>query len=63
MYTGPMNLHRKARETLNDLSTASKQVVETSEWATIALVCVSVVSIAALVVGVMALNRSNRVNV
>lgn len=37
-----------ARETLTDVQTASRKVVETTEWATVALVCVSAVSLLAL---------------
>lgn len=37
-----------ARETLDDVSEASKKVVATTEWATVALIAVSAVSLLAL---------------
>jgi CHASE3 domain sensor protein len=51
----------KAQETLSDVSAASKKVVASTEWATVALVGVAAVSVIALIVGVVALNRSTRV--
>ncbi|MER7953056.1 hypothetical protein ABTY59_37325 [Streptomyces sp. NPDC096079] len=37
-----------ARATLDDVSTASRRVVETTEWATVALIAVAAVSVLAL---------------
>lgn len=55
-----MNIRAKAKETLTDVSDASKKVVETTNWATVALIAVAAVSVLALGVGVVALARSNR---
>lgn len=52
-----MNLRKKAQETLDDVADASRQVVDTTEWATIALVAVAAVSLLALGVAVTALNE------
>lgn len=43
-----MNLRTKAKETLGDVTNASQKVIETTEWATVALILVSVVSVFAL---------------
>lgn len=53
-----MNLRRKAKDALQDVSDASAQVIDTSQWATVALVSVCMVSVLALVVAVAALNRT-----
>lgn len=45
-----MNLRKRAKETLEDVSDASKKVVDSTEWATIALVAVAAVSLLALAV-------------
>lgn len=52
-----MQTFRRARSTLDDVSAASAQVIETSEWATVALVCVAAVSLVALLSAVIALGR------
>lgn len=57
-----MNIRAKARETLTDVSDASKKVVETTNWATIALVAVAAVSVLALGVGLVAISRSGHVS-
>lgn len=43
---------------MDDVSDASKKVVETTNWATVALIAVAAVSVLALGVGVIALARS-----
>lgn len=53
-----LKLTRQAKETLEDVSTASKSVVVTTEWATVALIAVAAVSLLALTVAIVALNRS-----
>lgn len=50
----------KAKDTLDDVSDASKKVVETTNWATVALVAVAALSLIGLTVGVVALSRSTR---
>lgn len=50
-----MNLRKKAQETLSDVSDASRQVVDSTQWATVALVGVAAVSVLALAVGLTAL--------
>lgn len=57
-YSFSMNLRRQAKETLEDVTTASRRVVDSTEWATVALVSVSAVSVLALVVAVAALSRA-----
>jgi hypothetical protein len=56
-YSFSMNLRKKAQETLDDVSDASRRVVDSTEWATIALVAVAAVSVVALAVAVTALNE------
>lgn len=58
LYSCGMNLRTKAKETLNDVSTAAEKVVETAGWSTVALVAVAAVAMLALGVGVIALSRS-----
>lgn len=57
-----MKITRQAKETLEDVSTASRRVVETSEWAAVALIAVAAVSLLALTIAVVALNRSGNGN-
>jgi hypothetical protein len=61
-----MNIRRQAKEaiekasgTLEDVSTASKKVVTSTEWATIALVAVAALSVVALAIGVIALGKAS----
>lgn len=54
----PMNLRKKAADTLADVSTASRQVVDTTEWATVALVAVTALSLLGLIVGCVALRKA-----
>lgn len=49
-----------ARDTLTDVQTASKKVIETTEWATVALITVSAVSLLALVIGTAAYIRAGQ---
>lgn len=55
-----MKLRQQAKETLSDVTSASKAVVESTSWATVALVCVSVVSVVALGVATAALMGSRQ---
>jgi hypothetical protein len=41
------------------MSSASKKVVQSTEWFSVALVAVSAVAVLALAVGIVALSRSN----
>lgn len=50
-----MNLRKKAKETLSDVSDAAERVVDSTEWATIALVAVAAVSLLALGIAITAL--------
>lgn len=52
-------LRDQARDTLDDMSNASSQVIETTSWATVALIAVAAVSILALGIGIAALGRTN----
>lgn len=54
-----LKLTRQAKETLEDVSTASRRVVDTTEWASVALITVAAVSLLALTVAIVALNRSS----
>jgi len=49
-----------ARETLTDVQTASRRVVETTEWATVALIAVSAVSLFALGIATAAYIRAGQ---
>lgn len=53
-----MKIRTQAKETLDDLSTASKRVVETAEWSTVALVAVAAVSVCALGCATYAIYRA-----
>lgn len=55
-----LTISKKARETMEDVSTASRRVVETSEWATVALIAVAAVSLLALTVAVVALAKAGK---
>jgi hypothetical protein len=55
----PLTLRRQARETLTDVSAASVKVIDTTSWATVALVAVAACSILALGIAVIALNRTS----
>jgi hypothetical protein len=62
-----MNIRKKAHEaldaskaTLDDVSAASRQVVATTEWATVALIAVAAVSVLALGIGVAAYVRAGQ---
>lgn len=59
-YLPPVkNLWKQAGETMEDVSVASKKVGETSEWAGVALFAVAGVSLLALLVAVIALERAS----
>lgn len=53
-----MKIRTKASETLDDVTAASRKVVETTEWATVALIAVAAVSVLALGVACVALSRT-----
>lgn len=53
------NVLKQGTETLNDVSTASKRVVETTELASVALLAVAGVSLLAVVIALIALERSS----
>lgn len=55
-----LKLSRQARETLEDVSDASKTVIASTEWASVALVAVAGVSLLALALAVISLNRGGR---
>lgn len=52
-----MNIRAKAKGALDDVSTASRRVAETSEAAAVALVATAAVAVVALAVAVVALTR------
>jgi hypothetical protein len=52
-----LNLRRRAKETLTDVSDASKTVIETTQWATIALIAVTAVSVLALGISLYTLSK------
>lgn len=54
-----MNLRKKADATLSDMSDASKTVVSTTQWATVALVAVTALSLVGLMVGCVALRKAS----
>lgn len=56
-YHGFMKLTSKLRKTAEDVSDASKEVVATSQTASVVLVAVAAVAILALVVGITALSE------
>lgn len=55
-----MKLTDRAHKTMTDVSEASKTVISTTEWATIALIAVTMVSVMALGIGITALTRGNK---
>jgi cell division protein FtsX len=57
-----MNLRRHAKEALDDVSSASKKIVTSTEWATVALVAVATVSILALGIGLIALHKVGKIS-
>jgi hypothetical protein len=55
-YSFSMNLRRKAKEALEEVSDAARTTVDTTQWATVALVCVSAVSLVALSISLLAIS-------
>ncbi|MFF8495188.1 hypothetical protein ACF06O_30670 [Streptomyces albidoflavus] len=55
-----MNLRKQASASLSDVSDASRRVVETTEWATVALIAVSAVSLFALGIATAAYIRAGQ---
>lgn len=49
-----------ARDAMADVSTASRRVIETTEWATVALIAVAAVSVLALTIGTAAYIRAGQ---
>lgn len=49
-----------AKDTLDDVQTASRKVIETTEWATVALIAVSAVSLLALTIATAAYIRAGQ---
>jgi hypothetical protein len=54
-----LNLKKRAAETLQDVSSASKKIEETADWAAIALCVVAGVAAVALLTAVIALERAS----
>jgi hypothetical protein len=54
-----MNLRKQAKEVMEDVTVASKKVEESAEWATVALMAVTCLSLAGLLVAVIALGRAS----
>jgi len=54
-----MNLRKRAAETLQDVSNASKKFEETADWAGIALCVVAGVAVLALFTAILALERAS----
>lgn len=52
-----MGIIRKSKETLGDVSDASRSVIASTQWATLALIAVALLAGCALVIGVHALGR------
>lgn len=53
-----MKLRKQAQETLENVTDASKTVIHTTEWATVALMAVTAVSLLALAISLTALGRT-----
>lgn len=51
-------MQTQARGAMADVSDASRRIVQTTEWATVALVAVAAVSVLALGVAVVALKKA-----
>lgn len=51
---------KSAKDTMSDVQEASKRVVETTEWATVALIAVSAVSLFALGIATAAYIRAGQ---
>lgn len=52
-----MKIFDRAQKTLSDVSTASESVVETTGWATVALIAVAAVSVLALALALHAVDN------
>lgn len=53
-----MNLRKQAKDTMESVTDASKTVINTTEWATVALITVSAVSLIALGIAIIALGKN-----
>lgn len=54
-----MTLRRQAKDSLESVTDASKKVINTTEWATVALITVSAVSLIALGIAIIALGKNH----
>lgn len=61
-YIENMRLFPLTKQTLGEVSDASKTVINTSEWATVALIAVAAVSLLALGIGIIALGKATHAN-
>lgn len=55
-----MKLRQQAKDTMESVTDASKTVINTTEWATVALITVSAVSLLALGIALIALGKNSR---
>lgn len=56
-YTDFVKTFKRANKTLDDVSAASVRVIQTTEWATVALMGVAAVSLVALLCACVALGK------
>lgn len=54
-----MGLIRKSEETLDGVQDASRRIVASTEWATVALIAVAALALVGMAVGVAALARTH----
>lgn len=54
-----VNLRKRAAETMEDVSVASKRISDTADWASLALLAVAGVSVIAIMISLVALERSS----
>lgn len=55
-----MKLRQQAKDTMESVADASETVIETTQWATVALITVSAVSLVALGIALVALGKNTR---
>ena len=55
-----MSLRKQAGKTLEDVSTASRQIAATADWDNLALIAVAGVAVVAMLIAVVALERSSK---
>lgn len=56
---GMLNVRKRAVQTMEDVSVASKKIADTADWASLALIAVAGVSALALLIAVVALERAS----